>query len=170
VGGGAKIFKLLASEDVEGDQVDLGVTVLASLRGRHVDNLAGTVLDADKTVLPQSRTLHGVGGRGAGISRLEGVVMLKKTMMLAVWFCRRSIKRRIKYGLTMAQAGGKSSATTTSIRRWYVLGGLVVCGRALVLRVSNCIAGFAGDFVDVGDAGWFSVPLEQCEKEKNRDS
>ena len=41
VGGGAKFLKLLASEDVDGDQVDLGVTVLASLGGGHVDDLAG---------------------------------------------------------------------------------------------------------------------------------
>lgn len=33
------IFKLLAGEDVESDKVDLGVTVLASLGGRHVDDL-----------------------------------------------------------------------------------------------------------------------------------
>lgn len=76
VGGGAEFFELLAGEDVEGDQVDLGVTVLSSLGGRHVDDLAGTVLDDDETVLPQSRTLHGVGGRGAGIDGLEGVFML----------------------------------------------------------------------------------------------
>lgn len=31
VGGGAKIFKLLASEDINCDEVDLGVTVLAGL-------------------------------------------------------------------------------------------------------------------------------------------
>lgn len=76
VGGGAEFFELLAGEDVEGDQVDLGVTVLSSLGGRHVDDLAGTVLDDDETVLPQSRTLHGVGGRGASIDGLEGVFML----------------------------------------------------------------------------------------------
>ena len=41
VGGRAKLLKLLAGEDVEGDEMDLGVTVLASLRGRHLNNLAG---------------------------------------------------------------------------------------------------------------------------------
>jgi len=76
VGGRAKIFKLLGGEDVDGNQMDLGVTVLARLRGGHLDNLAGTVLDDDEAVLPQSRALHGVGGGGAGIGALEGVLML----------------------------------------------------------------------------------------------
>lgn len=76
MGGRAKLLKLLASEDVNGDQVDLGVTVLASLGGRHVDNLAGTALDDDKTVLPEGRALHGEGQRRTGVSRVEGVFML----------------------------------------------------------------------------------------------
>lgn len=77
MGGGAEIFQLLAGEDVDGNQVDLGVTVLASLGGGHVDDLAGAILDADEAVLPQGRTLHGVSGRGAGIGGLESVLMLK---------------------------------------------------------------------------------------------
>ena len=73
VGRGAEILELLASEDVNGDKVDLGVTVLAGLGGRHVDDLARAVLDHDETVLPQSRALHGVGERGTGIT--TGVVL-----------------------------------------------------------------------------------------------
>lgn len=42
---------------VDGDKVDLGVSVLAGLRGRHVDDLAGTALDDDVTVLAKSRAL-----------------------------------------------------------------------------------------------------------------
>jgi len=76
VGGRAKFFKLLASEDIDGDQMDLGVAVLASLGSRHVDDLAGPVLDHDETVLSQGRALHGESGRGAGIGGLEGVLML----------------------------------------------------------------------------------------------
>ena len=76
MGGRAKFFKLLASEDVDGDQMDLGVAVLASLGSRHVDDLAGAVLDHDETVLSQGRALHGESGRGAGIGGLEGVLML----------------------------------------------------------------------------------------------
>lgn len=76
MGGGRQILELLASEDVNGDQVDLGVTVLAGLGGRHVDDLAGTALDDDVAVLSQGRTLHGVGGGGTGIGGLEGVLLV----------------------------------------------------------------------------------------------
>lgn len=76
VGGGGEILQLLAGEDVDGDQVDLGVTVLSSLGGRHVDNLARAVLDDDVTVLPQSGTLHGEGGRSASIGAVEANFML----------------------------------------------------------------------------------------------
>lgn len=76
MGGGGQILKLLASEDIDGDNVDLGVTVLASLRGGHLDNLAGAALDDDVAVLPQSRALHGEGSRRAGVGRLEGNLML----------------------------------------------------------------------------------------------
>jgi len=78
VGGGAELFKLLGGEDVDGDEMDLGVAVLAGLRGGHLDNLAGTVLDDDEAVLPQGRALHRVGGGGAGIGALEGVLMLRQ--------------------------------------------------------------------------------------------
>lgn len=68
VGRGGEILELLASEDVEGHKMDLGVTVLAGLGGRHVDNLARTALDHDVAVLPQGGTLHREGGRGTGIA------------------------------------------------------------------------------------------------------
>jgi hypothetical protein len=76
VGGGRQVFQLLASEDVYGDQVDFGVTVLASLGGGHIDDLAGTALDDDEAVLSQGRALHGVGERSASVGGLEGVFML----------------------------------------------------------------------------------------------
>lgn len=76
MGGGGQILKLLASEDVNGDDVDLSVTVLAGLGGGHFNDLAGAALDDNVTVLPQSRALHGEGGRGAGIGGLEGNVVL----------------------------------------------------------------------------------------------
>jgi hypothetical protein len=76
VGGRAQLFELLASEDVDGDQVDFGVSVLAGLRGGHVDDLARAVLDADEAVLPQSRALQRVGERSTGIGAVEGVLVL----------------------------------------------------------------------------------------------
>jgi len=62
VGGGAELFELLSGEDVDGNQVNLGVAVLAGLGCGHLHNLAGAVLDDDESVLPQGRALHGVGG------------------------------------------------------------------------------------------------------------
>ena len=76
MGGRAEIFQLLLGEDVDGDQMDLGVTVLSGLGGGHLDNLARAVLDDDEAVLPQGRTLHGVRLGGTGIGALEGVLML----------------------------------------------------------------------------------------------
>jgi len=77
VGGGAEFFQLLGGEDVDGDQMDLGVTVLSGLGGGHLDDLARAVLDADETVLPQGRALHGVGKRRTRIGAVEGVLMLR---------------------------------------------------------------------------------------------
>jgi hypothetical protein len=51
---------LLVGEDVNSDKMDLGVTVLASLGGRHVDDLAGTALNDDVAVLAKGRALKGV--------------------------------------------------------------------------------------------------------------
>lgn len=76
MGRRAQIFVLLAGEDVDGDQVDLGVTVLAGLGGGHVDNLAWTALDDDVAVLSQGRALHGEGERGTGVGAVEGDLML----------------------------------------------------------------------------------------------
>lgn len=77
MGGRAQFLELFTGEDIDCDQMDLGVTVFSRLRGRHLYNLARAVLDDDETVLPQCRALHGEGGRGTGItSRVEGVFML----------------------------------------------------------------------------------------------
>ena len=76
VGRRRQIFQLLAGEDVDGNQMNLGVTVLASLGGGHVNDLARAAFDDDVTVLPQGRALHGEGGRGASIGGIEGMLML----------------------------------------------------------------------------------------------
>jgi len=57
VGGGADIFVLLASEDIKTHKMDLSVTVLASLRSGHINNLAGETLKNDKTVLTEGGAL-----------------------------------------------------------------------------------------------------------------
>ncbi|CAF3632961.1 unnamed protein product [Fusarium graminearum] len=78
VSRGREILVLLASENVGSDKMDLGVTVLSSLGGGHVDDLARAVLDDDETVLTQSRALHRVGERRAGIGGVEGHLMLQQ--------------------------------------------------------------------------------------------
>jgi hypothetical protein len=93
--GKAHIFELFGGEDVGGDQVDLGVTVLARLGGRHVDDLsgaasacvrpmvqrgnylAGAALDDDVSALAQGRALHGEGEGGARIGRLAVAASLE---------------------------------------------------------------------------------------------
>ena len=67
VGRWAELFKLLPSEDIDSDQVNLSVTVLARLGGGHFDDLAWAVLDHDETVLAKCRALHGKSRRCAGI-------------------------------------------------------------------------------------------------------
>jgi hypothetical protein len=78
-----QILQFLAGKDVDSDKVDLGVTVLASLGSGHFDDLAWAALDDDEPVLPQRRTLHGVGGRGASIGAFEGVLVLSIWVSLA---------------------------------------------------------------------------------------
>jgi hypothetical protein len=77
VGGWAKFFELFASENINGDKMDLGVAVLAGLRGRHVDDLARAVLDDNEAVLSQSRALHRISSGRASIGGIEGVLMLR---------------------------------------------------------------------------------------------
>lgn len=77
VGGRGEILQLLPGEDVDGDQMDLGVTVLSGLRGGHIDDLARAVLDNHEPVLPQSGTLHWEGGRGTSIGAFESELMLQ---------------------------------------------------------------------------------------------
>lgn len=72
MGGRRHLFVLPASEDVEGDNVGLGVTVLSSLRRTHFNDLARTPLDDNETVLAQRRALHGVGQRRASVGGFEG--------------------------------------------------------------------------------------------------
>ena len=94
VGGWAKIFKLLASEDVNGNKMDLCVAVLASLRGGHLNDLAGTVLNHNETVLAKRRALHRVGGGGTGIGALKGVLMLLAVLSACCYRVFSNLTRR----------------------------------------------------------------------------
>lgn len=77
----AQFFKLLASEDIDGNEMDLSMTMLSSLGGRHVDNLAGAILNDHKAVLSQSRALHWESGGGTRVGRVEGMLMLTTTLV-----------------------------------------------------------------------------------------
>lgn len=50
---------------------DLGVTVLPGLGGGHLHNLARSSFQHHKAIFAQGWALHGVGGGGPGIARLE---------------------------------------------------------------------------------------------------
>ncbi len=76
VGRRAEIFQLLRSEDVDGDKMDLGMPVLASLGSAHFDDFAGTTFDHHEAVLSQGGALHRIGRRCASISAIESVLML----------------------------------------------------------------------------------------------
>lgn len=78
VGGWRQILQFLTSEDINGNQVDLGVTVLTGLGGGHVNNLTWSTLDDNVTVLSQSRTLHWEGQSSTGIGGLESVLKKKE--------------------------------------------------------------------------------------------
>jgi len=86
VSGWAKFFELLAGEDIDGNQMNLSVTVFASLGGGHVNDLARAVLDADETILSQGRALHGIRRRRTRICcGIEGMFMLE-TLKSATYF------------------------------------------------------------------------------------
>ena len=84
VGGGAEIFELLASEDVYGNEMDLGVAMLAGFGRTHFDDLAGAALDDDESVLAKRRALHRVGFGSTRIGALEGMLMLLRNTMSRV--------------------------------------------------------------------------------------
>merc|ERR1719493_636084 len=71
VGGWANILKFLSCENIESDKMDFGVAVLSGLRGGHLNDLAGAVLDHDESSFAESRALHGEGGGGPSISSSE---------------------------------------------------------------------------------------------------
>ena len=85
MGGRAKILELLASEDVNRNKMDLGVTVLAGLGCAHFDNLARAALDDDETVLAERRALHRICLGSTGIDALEGVLMLIGKLVSKTW-------------------------------------------------------------------------------------
>lgn len=76
VGRRREIFQLLAGENIDGNQMDFGMSVLAGLGSRHFNDLARAAFDNYVAVFPQCRTLHGEGQGGASIGALEGVLLM----------------------------------------------------------------------------------------------
>ena len=62
VSGRAQIFQLFAGEDINSNQMDFSMAVLAGFGGTHFHNLAGTLFDNNMTILTESGALHGVSG------------------------------------------------------------------------------------------------------------
>lgn len=75
--GWRKIFVFIAGEDIRGDDMNLGVTMLARLGGTHLLNLARTVLDKNMSIFPQGGALHWISQRSSSIGTLESVFMLE---------------------------------------------------------------------------------------------
>lgn len=113
VGGRRDILELLAGEDVESDNMGLGVTVLASLGGGHFDDLAGTALDDNVTVLSQSGALHRERGGRAGVRRVELSGDMLQTSALV--FDLQTIHRRVA-GMMVKRQGQKGRGSDAGAR------------------------------------------------------
>ena len=83
VGRWRQVFIFLPIENVDTHKMHLGVTVFPSLRGRHIHDLASIALQHDMSVLAQGRTLHGKGGRGAGIGGIELQLVLREACSIS---------------------------------------------------------------------------------------
>ena len=76
VSGGAQLFQLLASEKVNPNEMDLGVTVFTGLGGGHVDDFARAAFDHDRLIFAQRRALSRLGQGSTRIGLLDLVLML----------------------------------------------------------------------------------------------
>lgn len=68
-------YSLFTRKNIDAYEMDFGVTVFTSLRGRHFDDLARASLQHDEAVLAQSRALHGEGGGRARVDGLEVCIL-----------------------------------------------------------------------------------------------
>jgi hypothetical protein len=75
VRGGRDLLVLLASEDVDGSDVGLGVAVLAGLGGGDVGDSAREALDADVITLLEVTSRDGEGVGTAGVDLLKSFVV-----------------------------------------------------------------------------------------------
>ncbi len=75
VGCGANVLILAVSEDVDADDVGLGVAVLSSLGGADISNFARAAVDYDVTTFADKTRLHGKRGGSTGIGGVDGKVL-----------------------------------------------------------------------------------------------
>ncbi len=75
VRGGANIFVFAVSEDVNADNVRLGVAVLSGLGSADVSNFARTAVNHDVATFANETGLHGECGGGTGIGGVDGKVL-----------------------------------------------------------------------------------------------
>merc|ERR1719369_344201 len=62
----ANIFVLLTIEDIKGDQMNFGVSVLSGFGSGHIDDLACLSLDHNELIFTKGRALLWVGKGGSG--------------------------------------------------------------------------------------------------------
>lgn len=96
--------------------MDLGVTVLASLRGGHLNDLAGAVLDHDVAVLAERRALHGKSGRSTGIGAIEGDFMLEDGLEVSILCLFQSSRLDVKVKVKATEAGDVSRECGENVR------------------------------------------------------
>jgi hypothetical protein len=92
VGRRADILELFTGEQIDGDHMDLCVTVLAGLGGRHLHDFAGATLDHNVTALPERGALHGEGLGGAGVSGSE-IEIIGHFVGLRFWVTEMRMKK-----------------------------------------------------------------------------
>jgi hypothetical protein len=76
VGGWANVLVFAVSENVDSNDVRLGVAVLSSLGGADVSNFAGAAVDYNVATFANEARLHGKGGGGTGIGSIDGKVLI----------------------------------------------------------------------------------------------
>jgi len=84
VGGGDHILELLAGEDVNGQEIALGVAVLPRLGDRDVEHLAGLSLDHHVAALLDGSGLHRDDLGRSGVGVLDGIILVRHFL---AFFC-----------------------------------------------------------------------------------
>ena len=82
VGSGANVLVFAVSENINADNVRLGMAVLSGLGGADVSNFARATIDNNVATFANETRLHGKGGGGTGIGSVDGKVLLLRWQLL----------------------------------------------------------------------------------------